>query len=182
VLTQAFKNVGYNAPTVVSGSAVEFWTRGRIGTKDIEMTLLTQHEKVDFVMTALGFESQGRHWVHRLHEFLVKYPSDAFKPGFTFDEIEALGTKVRIISREAAILNRIDSHQTTGYELDGLRALLLFAAADETDWLRVEAATLGSGLPLATVKRYKMLAPQIRSGSIADKVVVKSALSRLSRP
>lgn len=182
VLTKAFKHVGYHLPTVVGGSAVEFWTHGGIGTKDLDMTLLTPHEKVDQVMTSLEFSPEGRHWVHRHHDFFVEYPDDALDPGFTYDEVDVLGTKVRIVSREAAIVDRIDSHQATGYELDGLRALLLLASTDELDWARIEGATLSSGLPLSVVKRYETLARQIRSEQLVDEQEVKSALYRLSRP
>ena len=182
VLTKAFQFVGYNPPTVVGGSAVEFWTRGGIGTKDLDMLLFTPHEKVDQVMCELGFERRGKDWHHTLFDFLVEYPDNALEPGFTYDEIEALGTKVRIISREAIIVDRIDSHQATGYELDGLRALLLFGAADcDLDWDRIEAATRSSALPLAKVKAYESLALRVRNGELVHEDEVKSALYDLSR-
>jgi len=78
VLTAGVEALGWPAPVVVGGHAVEFYTAGSYATVDID--LAGASEPVGQVLDAWGFEREGRHWYDEKLGLLVEVPGSSLGP------------------------------------------------------------------------------------------------------
>lgn len=78
MLTAGVEALGWPAPVVVGGHAVEFYTAGSYATVDID--LAGESEPVGQVLDAWGFEREGRHWYDEELGLLVEVPGSALGP------------------------------------------------------------------------------------------------------
>jgi excisionase family DNA binding protein len=77
LLTRAVESLGWPAPVVVGGHAVEFYTAGDYPTVDID--LAGASEPLAEVLAAWGFSKEGRHWFDESLRLLVEAPGS--RPG-----------------------------------------------------------------------------------------------------
>ncbi len=77
LLTRAVESLGWPAPVVVGGHAVEFYTAGDYPTVDID--LAGASEPLAEVLAAWGFSKEGRHWFDEPLRLLVEAPGS--RPG-----------------------------------------------------------------------------------------------------
>lgn len=177
VLTKAFRAEGYPTPIVTGGTAVDFWAAHQLGTHDLDALLPTPSPVVDRVMRDLGFEKPlgRRHWENRRLDLFAEFPANQLDPGFTFEEVEIRDVQVRIVSLESILVDRIESHQATGYELDGLRAVeILRELKRPLQEKLIEAAFSGSGISPQIVADYARLAahPEWDDETVRDALYV----------
>ena len=78
MLTAGVEALGWPAPVVVGGHAVEFYTAGSYATVDID--LAGASEPVGQVLDAWGFEREGRHWFDEELSLLVEVPGPSLPP------------------------------------------------------------------------------------------------------
>lgn len=78
MLTAGVEALGWPAPVVVGGHAVEFYTAGSYATVDID--LAGASEPVGQVLGAWGFEREGRHWYDEELGLLVEVPGSSLPP------------------------------------------------------------------------------------------------------
>jgi excisionase family DNA binding protein len=74
-LTLGVEALGWPAPVVVGGHAVEFYTAGSYPTQDID--LAGASEPVAEVLATWGFERHGRHWFDERLGIVVEVPGSA---------------------------------------------------------------------------------------------------------
>lgn len=134
VLSRAFESIGHTRPVLVGGAAVDYYTGGAFGSRDIDALLYTPSKVVDDVMTALGFEKeQGRYWYQAELNLLVEYPGSPDEPHL-YGSVMVGDTSVRIERLESAIMTRL-CFFAQGSMADGIGALfLVLADRGRIDW------------------------------------------------
>lgn len=112
-------------PILVGGAAVEFYTRGGYTTGDIDLVAPGGRELAE-TMRALGFLKRGKDWVNEELEISIEYWSDQLGPDEEFNEILLRGLKLRILSIEDLIVDRLCAFKWWGSSVDGVNVMLLF--------------------------------------------------------
>lgn len=139
LLTSGVEALGWPAPVIVGGHAVEFYTAGGYATVDID--LAGASEPVKQVLDEWGFDRQGRHWFDEELRLVVEVPGS--RPGP--DELEHV-TRVRI--------GRLTVH-IIGVEdliVDRLAACKFWTDEDSCDWART-MITVTNDLDVAYLRR-----------------------------
>lgn len=77
LLTRGVESLGWPAPVVVGGHAVEYYTAGDYSTVDID--LAGASEPVAEVLGTWGFRQEGRHWLDEALRLLLEVPGS--QPG-----------------------------------------------------------------------------------------------------
>ena len=130
LLSHAVEALGWPAPVVVGGHAVEFYTAGSYATVDID--LAGASEPVGQVLDAWGFQREGRHWFDEELRFVVEVPGT--RPGP--DELAHV-TRVRI---GRLVVNLIGIEDLI---VDRLAACKHWSDEDSCDWARTMMASAG---------------------------------------
>jgi hypothetical protein len=127
-----------SAPVLVGGAAVELYTLGAYTTGDLDLVGTVTPEAAAALADA-GFERQGRHWIHEEAQVFVEFPGAALGPNEKASWLELEGHRVRIISAEDLLVDRLGAWEYWQSAVDGLNALLLWRARkDGMDIERVE--------------------------------------------
>jgi hypothetical protein len=132
-------------PVLVGGAAVELYSAGAYTTGDIDL-VGSVTRPVERELRAAGFERHGRHWVHEAAQVFVAFPGDALDEDerAVWREIEE--QRVRIISAEDLLVDRLGAWQYWRSSVDGVNALLLWWALEDTiDLERLEARVRRAG-------------------------------------
>lgn len=127
LLTRGVEALGWPAPVVVGGHAVEYYTAGGYATVDVD--LAGASEPVAQVMDSWGFRRQGRHWYDDDLRLVVEVPGSRPAP-----EALAHVTRVRIGRLTVHILGIED------LIVDRLAACKYWADEDSCDWARTMLA------------------------------------------
>ena len=142
LLAQAYDALGWSAPVVVGGHAVEFWTAGGYTTVDID--LVSASEPFAQILAGWGFSRQGRHFYDNTLGIVVESPGAQLPPDAR-EHVVAVHTRgltVLVLGIEDLIIDRLNAcvHWSHEESCDVARALLLGGA--EIDWahLRRRAA------------------------------------------
>jgi hypothetical protein len=124
VLATALHRAGMTA-TLVGGGAVEFHAPGAYTTSDIDLVVEGRpREAVDEVLTALGMDRQGRHWVRG--DLFVEVPGNRLtEPA---DEFQIGPLTLRVIRKEYVLGDRIVGFRHWKYWGYGQQAIDLIAA------------------------------------------------------
>ena len=140
-LTRGVEALGWPAPIIVGGHAVEYYTAGDYPTVDID--LAGASEPVAQVLGEWGFERSGRHWFDDSLRLLVEVPGTRPDPA-ALDHVVAvrigrvtayvLGVEDVVIDRlcAAKFWSDIDSRLWT-------EAMLKVAGELDVDYLRSRA-------------------------------------------
>lgn len=133
LLTRAYGALGWPAPIVVGGNAVEFYTMGDYPTQDID--LVGASEPFDEVLAGWGFAKQGRHWYDNELGLVVESPGARLTPDERDHVISVevgpvsayvLGIEDLIVDRLAACVHWADAESCRW-------ASVLIKCADELD-------------------------------------------------
>jgi len=141
LLTQAVERLGWAAPIVVGGHAVEFYTDGDYPTLDID--LAGASEPIADVLAAWGFEREGRHWYDNTLNIVVEVPGGQLAPGQLEHavSVRVAGLEVYVIGIEDLIVDRLaacvfSKHQES---CDWAETLLKGASELDIEYLRRRA-------------------------------------------
>lgn len=133
-LSGALQAVGAR-PVLVGGGAVEIYTRSAYTTRDLDFVAAVT-EEVTQTMTGLGFEREGRHWVHADLGVVVEFPGTTLAPAREV-AIDVDGIELRIIAIEDLIVDRLASWKHWGWDPDGAAAAILLATHTDLDRRRL---------------------------------------------
>jgi hypothetical protein len=114
-------------PVLVGGAAVELYTRGAYTTGDLDL-VGSVTPSVARALKEAGFEHHGRHWIHEPAQVFVEFPGSVLKPDEKASWFELAGHRVRIISAEDLLVDRLGSWEYWQSSVDGVNALLLWRA------------------------------------------------------
>jgi hypothetical protein len=91
------------------------------------------------VLKESGFERHGRHWIHEPAQLFIEFPGSALDPDEEASWLDFEGHRVRIISVEDLLVDRLGSWEYWQSSVDGVNAFLLWRAQRERmDVERVE--------------------------------------------
>jgi hypothetical protein len=139
-----FKNED-DVPVLVGGAAVEVYAGGAYTTGDVD---LVGHvpPAVARTLTESGFERRGRHWIHQRGQVFVEFPGLSLDPEELASWQELEGQRVRIISVEDLLVDRLGAWEYWRSSVDGANAYLLWQAqknAIDTERLERRVAQAG---------------------------------------
>jgi hypothetical protein len=136
---------GETAPILVGGAAVELYTRGAYTTGDVDL-VGSVTAPVARALEKAGFRRHGRHWIHEPRQIFVEFPGTALGRNEKALWLEVTGQRVRIISAEDLLIDRLGGWEHWRSSVDGVNALLLWLAQSEhMDVDRVESRIEDSG-------------------------------------
>ncbi|MHB1340441.1 MAG: helix-turn-helix domain-containing protein [Coriobacteriia bacterium] len=133
VLTAGVEALGWPAPVVVGGHAVEFWTAGDYPTVDID--LAGDSEPVSEVLGAWGFAREGRHWYDESLGIVVEVPSTTLAPA-QLDRtvtVDLGGLRAHILGIEDLIIDRLNACKHWSDDESCMWAVALVSAAPGLD-------------------------------------------------
>lgn len=133
VLSSAVEALGWPAPFVIGGHAVEFYTAGGYTTVDID--LAGASEPVAQVMNQWGFTRQGRHWYDDALGLVVEVPGTSLTPAQKSRAVELhVGvTTAHIIGIEDLVVDRLAACVHWGDAESCEWAARLLASAEDID-------------------------------------------------
>jgi len=136
-------------PVLVGGAAVELYTLGAYTTGDIDL-VGSVTKSVARLLKESGFERHGRHWLHEPAQIFVEFRGSVLDPEEKASRIEFAGHKVRIISAEDLLIDRLGSWEYWQSSVDGVNALLLWRTQKRNmDVERLEKRVVQTGWKLA---------------------------------
>jgi hypothetical protein len=115
------------APVLVGGAAVELYTLGAYTTGDVDLVGSVTPGFTRGLKEA-GFERRGRHWIHESAQLFVEFPGDSLEPDEAAVWWEVEGRRIRIISVEDLLVDRLGAWEYWKSAVDGVNALLLWRA------------------------------------------------------
>jgi hypothetical protein len=119
------------APVLVGGAAVELYTLGAYTTGDVDLVGAVT-PGVARALKEAGFERRGRHWIHESAQVFVEFPGESLDPEEEALWMEFEGRRIRIISIEDLLVDRLGAWQYWQSAVDGVNALLLWRAQEES--------------------------------------------------
>ncbi|MEI7813821.1 MAG: helix-turn-helix domain-containing protein [Coriobacteriia bacterium] len=133
LLSGGVEALGWPAPVVVGGHAVEFYTAGSYATVDID--LAGDSEPVGQVLDAWRFQREGRHWYDEELGLVVEVPGSLLGPDEKQHSVELrIGPMiVRIIGIEDLVIDRLAACVHWKHTESCEWAVRLLRAADEID-------------------------------------------------
>ena len=141
LLTAGIEALGWPAPVVVGGHAVEYYTAGSYATVDID--LAGASEPVGQVLDSWGFQHEGRHWFDEALALVIEVPGSSLAPDqITHAVAVRIGAiTVRIIGIEDLVIDRLAACVHWNHAESCEWAVRLLKAADEIDtpYLRARA-------------------------------------------
>lgn len=123
VISEALKEIGID-PILVGGSAVAFYTEGKYTTHDIDM-ISPSGKDIEEVMGRLGFSKFGKDYSNKQLKIYVEFPSDALGPTEKVNIIKVGTSRLKIISIEDLIVDRLCAFKYWGSTVDGVNALIM---------------------------------------------------------
>jgi hypothetical protein len=130
-------------PILVGGFALELYTSGGYGTKDVDLALPLVPE-VDDAFAELGFSKEGRYWYREDLDLLFEAPAPADLPGEDAPrtEIRIDGLRVVVLGVADLLLDRLRGW-VHWQSLEDRRwaGRLAQLYADELDWSYLRAKT-----------------------------------------
>jgi hypothetical protein len=146
------------APILVGGAAVELYTTGAYTTGAYTTGDLDLVGHVPPVVARklerAGFERHGRHWIHETAQVFVEFPGSALDPEEVASWVLLEGRRVRVISVEDLLVDRLGAWQYWRSSVDGANAYQLWwAQAAGIDSVRLEQRVTQAGW----LKAYRAL-------------------------
>lgn len=106
---------------------MELYTGGAYTTGDLDF-VGSVPSSVERELLEHGFEKKGRHWIHEEGRLFLEFPGSSLDEGELPVEVEVGGHRVRVLSPEALIVDRLAAWQFWRSEQDALNALLIARA------------------------------------------------------
>jgi len=132
-------------PVVVGGAAVELYTGGAYTTGDIDLVGSVSPRAAQ-ALKKVGFDRHGRHWVLESAQVFVEFPGEALDPDEKSSWLEFEGHRVRVISIEDLLVDRLGAWDYWQSAVDGVNALFLWQVQKERiDAERLEHRVIRAG-------------------------------------
>jgi len=132
-------------PIIVGGLSVEIYTLQEYTTQDIDF-VLSGSEKADKILLDLGFEKEGRYWVHPDIGLAIEIPDRTLAGDYNKVTVFPIGQrKVYVIGIEDIILDRLRAavHWKSGVDREwGYRLLYTYFEKIDLDYLYNHTETL----------------------------------------
>src|SRR4030067_992734 len=110
LITNLLEQKGKNAPIVIGGCALSYYTREVYFTADIDLAY-ADREALDDVLRNIHFEKRGRYWVNEELNMAIEAPSSSLVGEDSPVEIVELGggLQCRILGIEDLAIDRLNA-------------------------------------------------------------------------
>lgn len=136
LITKLLKERGKEAPVIIGGCALSYYSREVYFTADIDLAY-SDREVLDDVLKSIRFNKKGRYWINEDLKIAVEAPISVLTDEESPIEIVELGEglQCRIIGIEDLIINRLNACKYWKSETDcEMVELLLKRYNKELDW------------------------------------------------
>ncbi len=140
LLTRLLKEMSKQAPIMIGGCALSYYSREVYFTSDIDLAY-ADREALDIVLKSIGFEKEGRYWVHEGLKVVIEAPASALPGQDSPLEVVELGEGLQcsIIGIEDLVIDRLNAFKHWKSEIDGeMVELLLRRYRNDLDWSYLE--------------------------------------------
>ncbi|MGH7573416.1 MAG: hypothetical protein ACREMK_16475, partial [Gemmatimonadota bacterium] len=145
-----------DAPVLVGGGAVELYTGGAYVTGDLDFVGHMTDSVAEGLQKA-GFRRKGRHWVLEKEGIFIELPAQSFDRVVRVDSLRIGEWKIRILSPEDMLVDRLAAWKFWKSSLNGVNAYLIWRDRGEEmdlDWLLRLAKLEGVDDALARLRDF----------------------------
>lgn len=154
LLTRAVEALGWSAPVVVGGNAVEFYTAGGYATVDIDV--VGASEPLTQVLADWGFSRQGRHWYDDVLGLLIEAPGGSLGAEQLAHVaiVNVRGVQAHVLGIEDLIVDRLSAcvHRQDEESCAWAETLLRTVPDIDVEYLRRRAVEEAVGERLAALE------------------------------
>jgi hypothetical protein len=136
LISHLLQKKGKEAPIVIGGLALSYYTREVYFTADIDLAY-SDRESLDEVLKELDFEKKGRYWVNEDLKIAIEVPVGVLAEEDAPLEIVEIGPELQcqIIGIEDLIIDRLNACKHWKSEIDcEMAELLIMRYKSELDW------------------------------------------------
>ena len=140
LLSQLLEKKGKEAPIVIGGLALSYYSREVYFTADIDLAY-SDREALDEVLTEIHFIKKGRYWVNEDLKIALEVPAGVLVEEDAPLEIVELGPELQcqIIGIEDLIIDRLNACKHWNSQIDcEMAELLVVRYEPELDWTYLE--------------------------------------------
>jgi len=140
LLTSVLKSMNKRAPVIIGGCALSYYSREVYFTSDIDLAY-ADREALDTALRSIGFEKEGRYWVHEGLKVAIEAPASTLPGQDSPLEVVELGEGLQcsIIGIEDLVIDRLNAFKHWKSETDGeMVELLMRRYKDDLDWSYLE--------------------------------------------
>lgn len=140
LITRLLEERGKDAPIVIGGCALSYYSREVYFTADIDLSY-ADIDSIDTVLKDIGFRKQGRYWVNDELKMAVEVPKSILAGEDSPVEIVEFfeNLQCRIIGIEDLIIDRLNACKYWKSEIDcEMVKLLLKRYERDLDWTYLE--------------------------------------------
>lgn len=144
MLTQLLKKMNKQAPVIIGGCALSYYSREVYFTSDIDLAY-ADREALDTALKRIGFEKEGRYWVNEGLKVVIEAPASALPGEDSPLEMVELGEGLQcsIIGIEDLVIDRLNAFKHWKSEIDGeMVELLVRRYKADLDWSYLEKKAL----------------------------------------
>ncbi len=168
-------------PILVGGAAVEIYTNGLYTSGDLDY-VLPHSSELKQVMCELGFEKEGRLFIHPKLQLIVEFPSSSLGKDESYEKIDFEGISVRIISKEDLLIDRLNSFKWGGSSADAQNVLFMLAGGLKvTQYVRKRASAEDVLDALNGLVRIKMTIERDKLNQNESELLLKSLILKFKR-
>ncbi len=140
LLTRLLKRMNRQAPVIIGGCALSYYSREIYFTSDIDLAY-ADREALDTTLKSIGFEKEGRYWVNEGLKVVIEAPASALPGEDSPLEVVELGEDLQcsIIGVEDLVIDRLNAFKHWKSEIDGeMVELLIRRYRIDLDWSYLE--------------------------------------------
>jgi hypothetical protein len=140
LLTRVLKRMNKQAPVIIGGCALSYYSREVYFTSDIDLAY-ADREALGTALKSIGFEKEGRYWVHEGLKVVIEAPASSLPGQDSPLEVVELGQGLQcsIIGIEDLVIDRLNAFKHWKSEIDGeMVELLIRRYKDDLDWSYLE--------------------------------------------
>jgi len=140
LLTRLLEMMNKRTPVIIGGCALSYYSREVYFTSDIDLAY-ADREALDTALKSIGFEKEGRYWVHEGLKVVVEVPASALPGQDSPLEVVELGEGLQcsIIGIEDLVIDRLNACKHWKSEIDGeMVELLIRRYRNDLDWSYLE--------------------------------------------
>ena len=140
LLTRLLEMMNKRTPIIIGGCALSYYSREVYFTSDIDLAY-ADREALDTALKSIGFEKEGRYWVHEGLKVVVEAPASALPGQDSPLEVVELGEGLQcsIIGIEDLVIDRLNACKHWKSEIDGeMVELLIRRYRNDLDWSYLE--------------------------------------------
>jgi len=140
LLTQFLKSMNKQAPVIIGGCALSYYSREVYFTSDIDLAY-SDRDALGTALKSIGFKKEGRYWVNEELKVVIEAPASTLPGEDSPVEVVELGEDLQcfIIGIEDLVIDRLNAFKYWKSEIDReMVELLIERYRNDLDWSYLE--------------------------------------------